>query len=190
MTILMSSGCRWTARIGGVEFRAVIAINHCGEKALGNGFPMSNNIGCDCTAASYSADTTRHRRWRFLPHTASSGVRDAAVIGKAHNPNRVEGAISVQSGKSALAMVEPAAKLRRCLIFDNQRVRFCQPDNASKPRRDGNPARQFANRLGKPQIGTAGDDRRRQQQSDHCVVRGRYECATWRIVRRRRTVAE
>jgi hypothetical protein len=88
--------------LGGAEFRAVLPT--AVKMAFGEGFPRSNNVGCDFASASYSAEAT-------TPHTvpvspmwpaASSGLSEAAVAEKAHDPNTADAASSLTGSREAM----------------------------------------------------------------------------------------
>src|SRR5215468_6028255 len=61
--------------------------------AFGSGFPRSNNVGCDRTSPSYSAEATTPQTVAVSPicPLASSGLRGAAAaVEEAHNPKTID----------------------------------------------------------------------------------------------------
>ena len=78
--------------LGVPEFRAVVAVHDRGEDGIRIRFPRSNNVGCDCALASYLAEATTPQTVTISPMCclASSGLRDAAILGETHDPNTAD----------------------------------------------------------------------------------------------------
>jgi hypothetical protein len=62
------------------------------KTAFGYALPRSNNVGCDFALASYLAEATTPQTVAASPMwpAASSGLRGAAIVEKAHDPNTAD----------------------------------------------------------------------------------------------------
>ena len=67
------------------------------KTASGCGFPRSSSVGCDCALASYLEEATTPQTVSVSPMWAAafSGLRGAAMVEKAHDPNTADAARSL-----------------------------------------------------------------------------------------------